>query len=119
MKTVLTIALIAMLLLATGTAHADAIDVCKQRFRAGELQPGDEIGACYAKATKNRCDGSLDGADAQACLDWVETLHWSTDCRHGWIRKEFKAELMPVEITDTSVRITYDELRKLACTRFG
>jgi DNA polymerase IIIc chi subunit len=42
---------------------------------------------------------------------------WWTDCRHGWITKEFKAELMqddpPVEITDTSVRITYDELRKL------
>jgi hypothetical protein len=72
MKTVLTIALIAMLLLATGTAHADAIDVCKQRFRAGELQPGDEIGACYAKATKNRCDGSLDGADAQAKAELMD-----------------------------------------------
>src|SRR4051794_36696147 len=42
---------------------------------------------------------------------------WWTDCRHGWITKQFKAELMqddpPVEITNTSVRITYDELRKL------
>jgi hypothetical protein len=42
---------------------------------------------------------------------------WWTDCRHGWITKEFRAELMqdnpPIEITDTSVRITYDELRKL------
>ena len=42
---------------------------------------------------------------------------WWTDCRHGWITKQFKPELMqddpPVEITDTSVRITYDELRKL------
>ena len=41
---------------------------------------------------------------------------WWTDCRHGWITKQFKPEVMqdnpPVEITDTSVRITY-ELRKL------
>jgi hypothetical protein len=39
---------------------------------------------------------------------------WWTDCRHGWITKEFKGQDdLPVEIIDTSVRITYDELRKL------
>jgi len=49
-----------------------ALDICRKRFAAGELQPGDEIGACYAKATNNRCDGSLDGATMQACTDWVD-----------------------------------------------
>jgi hypothetical protein len=41
---------------------------------------------------------------------------WWTDCRHGWITKQMKMgdeDGPPVEITDTSVRITYDELRKL------
>jgi hypothetical protein len=50
-----------------------AINVCDQRFQAGELQPGNEIGACYAKATNNTCEGGLDGSRAQACLDWVES----------------------------------------------
>jgi hypothetical protein len=54
-------------------ADENAIDACHKRFVAGELQPGDEIGACYAKATNNRCDGSLDGSNAQVCLDWVES----------------------------------------------
>ena len=64
---------IAALFLATGTAHAaDAINVCHKRFQARELQPGDEIGACFAKATNNTCDG-LDGSNAQVCLDWVES----------------------------------------------
>jgi hypothetical protein len=33
---------VAVLLLATGTAHADdaAIRICDKRFQAGELQPG-------------------------------------------------------------------------------
>ena len=41
---------------------------------------------------------------------------WWTDCRHGWITKEFEeieGDNPPVEIMGTSVRITYDELRKL------
>jgi hypothetical protein len=65
---------IAALFLATGTAHADenAIEACFKRFAAGELQPGDEIGACYAKATNNKCDGSLDGSSKQVCTDWVD-----------------------------------------------
>jgi hypothetical protein len=69
---------IAALFLVTGTAHANetAIRACKEQFLAGKLQPGDEIGACYAKATNNQCDGSLDGANAQVCLDWVDD--------HGW-----------------------------------
>jgi hypothetical protein len=108
---------VTVLFLATGTAHAaDTIEVCRQRFQAGELQPGDEIGACFARATKNTCDG-LDGSDAQVCSDWVDTLAWSTDCRHGWITKRFTAETMqvnpPVEIIGEFARITYDELRKL------
>jgi hypothetical protein len=41
---------------------------------------------------------------------------WWTDCRHGWITKEFKKvdeDNPPVEVTETSIRITYDELRNL------
>jgi hypothetical protein len=37
-------------------------------------------------------------------------------CRHGWITKEFEeieGDNPPIEIIGTSVRITYDELRKL------
>jgi hypothetical protein len=61
MRHAILIASVAALLLATGVAHADdaAIRICDKRFQAGELQPGDEIGACYAKATNNRCDGDL------------------------------------------------------------
>ena len=52
MSTRTIIAGVAALFLATGTAHAaDAINVCHKRFQARELQPGDEIGACFAKAT--------------------------------------------------------------------
>jgi hypothetical protein len=40
--------------------------------RPVRLQPGDEIGACYAKATNNRCDGNLDGSRMEACTDWVD-----------------------------------------------
>ena len=50
----------------------NALDACDKRFKAGELQPGPEIGACYAKATNNRCDGSLDGSRMQVCTDWVD-----------------------------------------------
>jgi hypothetical protein len=41
---------------------------------------------------------------------------WWTDCRHGWITKEFEGlegDNPPVEIAGTAVRITYDELRNL------
>jgi hypothetical protein len=119
MKTpALLLAGIAALFLATGTAHAaDAIDVCDQRFQARELH---EIGACYAKATNSKCDGSLDGARAQACSDWVDTLAWSTDCRHSRITKRFTEQVMqgrdaPVNIFEESsiVTISYNELRKL------
>jgi hypothetical protein len=117
---------VAALLLATGTAYANdaAIRICDKRFQAGELQPGDEIGACYAKATNNHCDGDLDGSRMQVCTDWVDSHpkpkpaepKWWTDCRHGWITKEFEEidkEYPQVEIFDTTIRITYDELRKL------
>lgn len=58
---------------------------------------GDKI-AGTAKAKPTRADEEV----------------WWTDCRHGWITKEFKGQDdFPVEIIDTSVRITYDELRKL------
>jgi hypothetical protein len=73
----------------TGAAQADDDDICgrfdqqcKKKERAlaycdllfdyGYLLPGDQIGACYAKATNNRCDGSLDGSRAQVCTDWVD-----------------------------------------------
>ena len=63
MRTKLLPAGVAALFLATGIAHANeaAIEACNEQFSAGKLQPGDEIGACYAKATNNRWDGSLDG----------------------------------------------------------
>ena len=82
---------IAVLFLATGAAQADNIDAecgrfdqqCRKKERAlaycdllfdyGYLLPGDQIGACYAKATNNRCDGSLDGSRAEVCTDWVDT----------------------------------------------
>jgi hypothetical protein len=40
---------------------------------------------------------------------------WWTDCRHGWITKQFEAneDDPPFELFDTSIRISYDELRKL------
>jgi len=50
-----------------------AIRICEKRFQAGELQPGDEIGECYAKATENRCDGDLDGSRLQVCTDWLDS----------------------------------------------
>jgi hypothetical protein len=47
-------------IVAGSVTHADdgAIRICDKRFQAGELQPGDEIGACYAKA-KNQGPGQL------------------------------------------------------------
>jgi len=84
-------AVIAALFLATGAARADNIDAecgrfdqqCRKKERAlaycdllfdyGYLLPGDQIGACYAKATNDRCDGSLDGSRAEVCTDWVDT----------------------------------------------
>src|SRR5262245_50333754 len=48
------------------------INLCDKDFRAGKLQPGDEIGACYAKATNNTCEGGdLDGSRMQVCTDWI------------------------------------------------
>jgi hypothetical protein len=52
--------------------HQQALDNCDKRFKAGELQPGDEIGACYAEATNNKCDGDLDGSRMQVCTDYVD-----------------------------------------------
>jgi hypothetical protein len=81
---------VAVLFLATGTAQADniaaecgrfdqqcikkerSIAACDLFFDYGYLLPGNQIGACYAKATNNRCDGSLDGSKMQVCTDWVE-----------------------------------------------
>jgi hypothetical protein len=57
-----------------------------------------------------------------AVLALAGTAHaeWETDCRHGWISKNFgeiDKDLPPVEIVtsngDTSLRISYDELKKL------
>jgi hypothetical protein len=49
-----------------------SIAACDLLFDYGYLLPGNQIGACYAKATNNRCDGSLDGSKMQVCTDWVE-----------------------------------------------
>jgi hypothetical protein len=75
MKAAIIAGCVVLSVLGVSGAHADQaqIDICKKRFDAGELQPGDEIGACYAKATNNRCDGDLDGARAEVCADWVST----------------------------------------------
>jgi hypothetical protein len=103
-------------------------------FKPENYSRGTKLVLAYAKATNNHCDGDLDGSRMQVCTDWVDSHpkpkpaepKWWTDCRHGWITKEFEeieGDNPPVEarigITTvlhtwgTSVRITYDELRKL------
>jgi hypothetical protein len=46
----------------------------------------------------------------------VPDSEWATDCRHGWISKAFaKIDKVdpPIEVLDRTVRISYNELRKL------
>jgi hypothetical protein len=70
--------------------------------------------------------GTRDGSEAQAahdrCMEGAEQKgaaqtepKWWTDCRHGWITKEFEEidEDGPITVMGTSVRITYDEFRNL------
>jgi hypothetical protein len=46
----------------------------------------------------------------------VPDSQWATDCRHGWISKAFAKideDDPPIEVLDRTVRISYNELRKL------
>jgi hypothetical protein len=115
MRTKLFLTSIAALLLATGTAHAE--DYTKEYRVACENE--------YSGHTENKAEAAKMRAEIERCVkrakDNPESVPgWWTDCRHGWITKGFEKEEMeaeynqpPVEISDTSVRITYDELRKL------
>jgi hypothetical protein len=109
---------VAALFLATGAAHADqaALDVCDQRFKAGELQPGDEIGACYAKATNNRCDGDLDGSRAQVCLDWVEShpkMKPAAEPKPSWVINCRKTQIEYNGDEETVRALTLKDIREI------
>jgi len=109
MRTKLILSSIAALSLATGAT---------QTTRAAE----DDYKK-YQKEYRIVCENAYSGAEVENCLKRAKTdpesiPGWWTDCRHGWITKGFEKEEMennqpPVEILDTSVRISYDELHKL------
>jgi len=103
---------VAALFLATGTAHAEhAAENDYQKYQKE-----------YRIACENKYSGQ---AEIENCLKRAKTdpesvPGWWTDCRHGWITKGFEKEEMetvnnqpPVEVLDSGVRISYDELRKL------
>ena len=113
----LLLASIAALFLATGAAHAE--DYAKEYRVACENE--------YSGHTESKAEAAQMRAEIERCVkrakdDPESVPGWWTDCRHGWITKDFE-ELkpdgppidgaLPVEINGDSVRISYDELRKL------
>jgi hypothetical protein len=114
---------IAALLLATGTTQAArAAENDYQKYQK-EYRIACENE--YSRHAESKAEAAQMQAEIENCLKRAKTdpesvPGWWTDCRHGWITKGFKKEELeeaysqpPVEVSDNTVRISYDELRKL------
>jgi hypothetical protein len=107
-----TIALVLTISIFAGRAHAE--DYTKEYRVACENE--------FSGHTESKVKAAQMRAEIERCVkrakdDPKSIPGWWTDCRNGWITKGFEKEEMetepPVEISNTSVTITYDELRKL------